>query len=78
MLITKKRLFTELKKSNYYKTILGEEYESYKEKYKNDEDALIFEAAGKLLAQVFINKELGIEQLPPLLLEIYYKKFGII
>ena len=61
----KKRLFTELKKSNYYKIILGEEYESYKEKYKNDEDALIFEAAGKLLAQVFINKELSIEQLPP-------------
>lgn len=51
-----KRLLALVEANDYYKEILGEELGTYSELYKNNNDALIREAAGKLMSQALVSK----------------------
>ena len=50
------RLQALVAQGEYYKTILGDEFEAYNEAYNGNESLLIKEAAGKLLGQALISK----------------------
>jgi len=48
------RLIESMKANDYYKVVLGEEYESYEKQYNGDINKLAKEGAGKLLAQAIV------------------------
>jgi len=50
------RLIESMKVNDYYKVVLGEEYEAYENQYNGDINKLAKEAAGKLLAQAIVSR----------------------
>lgn len=50
------RLLNSVRKNDYYKEVLGAEFEKYFEIYEGKEDILVKEAAGKLLSQALVTK----------------------
>ena len=58
------RIINQLGVNDYYKNILGEEYQQYFEEYKGDVNKLKIEAAGKLLGRTLVTKIESIQNQP--------------
>lgn len=51
-----KRMLELMRANDYYKSVLGENYDAYYEAYNGDETKLIKEAAGQVLSQAIVSK----------------------
>ena len=51
-----KRLLVLVEANDYYKEVIGDEYDAYESKYKGDKNMLVKEAAGKLLSRALVAK----------------------
>jgi len=54
-----KRLLGMIEADDYYKTILGNNFDAYNKSYKGDKTLLVKEAAGQLLSQAIVSKFKG-------------------